>query len=391
MPTLNIGGVPVEFPKEPYECQITYMDKVIQALNHGKNALLESPTGTGKTLCLLCSSLAWQDVQKKQINVERISRKQTEISGNIAQQVNHQQPQSIFSSTKNAVHNAGAVVDKDPHVSLILYATRTHSQLKQVVNELRNTGYMPKMTVLGSRDQLCINDKFSKLKGSVKNHACNTLNANKGKMCEFKRNLDLVTDFSLTDAIELLDIEDTLKLGAERSLCPYFYTKKVASSSEIIFMPYNYLLDPTIRNTLGEIAWNNSIVIFDEAHNLEKVASDAASYSFNSVDLAACIKELQQILLKLKEIHEFKKYENDNESSKDGSKSSSTDLKSTEPPSLPKAASLLNGLFALERIIDDLPLQKSISGGEELSTTLPGQWLLETLSNIGVCDIKVSP
>jgi len=32
---------------------------VIDALNKGQNALLQSPTGTGKTMCLICATLAW--------------------------------------------------------------------------------------------------------------------------------------------------------------------------------------------------------------------------------------------------------------------------------------------------------------------------------------------
>ena len=56
----NIRGVPVEFPYPAYPCQEVYMEKVIQAAQQEQHALLESPTGTGKTLCLLCAALAWK-------------------------------------------------------------------------------------------------------------------------------------------------------------------------------------------------------------------------------------------------------------------------------------------------------------------------------------------
>lgn len=48
MPQLDVAGVQVEFPFTPYDVQVQYMEKVVRALQQGCNALLESPTGTGK-------------------------------------------------------------------------------------------------------------------------------------------------------------------------------------------------------------------------------------------------------------------------------------------------------------------------------------------------------
>lgn len=55
-----IAGCAVDFPHQPYGTQLSYMEKVIQTLEKSANALLEAPTGSGKTLSLLCSALSWQ-------------------------------------------------------------------------------------------------------------------------------------------------------------------------------------------------------------------------------------------------------------------------------------------------------------------------------------------
>ena len=48
MVQLEICGIPVEFPFQPYDSQLIYMEKVILSLTSKQNAILESPTGTGK-------------------------------------------------------------------------------------------------------------------------------------------------------------------------------------------------------------------------------------------------------------------------------------------------------------------------------------------------------
>ena len=47
--TVELRGVQVHFPFKPYACQEDYMGKVLDALHRSENALLESPTGTGKS------------------------------------------------------------------------------------------------------------------------------------------------------------------------------------------------------------------------------------------------------------------------------------------------------------------------------------------------------
>lgn len=56
----------------------------------------------------------------------------------------------------------------------IIYASRTHSQLTQVMGELKRTSFKHlKVAVIGSRDQLCIHPEISKESNSAdKIHLC---------------------------------------------------------------------------------------------------------------------------------------------------------------------------------------------------------------------------
>ena len=49
------------------------MSNTIKALSKREDALLESPTGSGKTMALLCASLAWQQTEAANLQVREPS------------------------------------------------------------------------------------------------------------------------------------------------------------------------------------------------------------------------------------------------------------------------------------------------------------------------------
>lgn len=54
--------------------------------------------------------------------------------------------------------------------------------------------------------------------------------------------------------------------------CPYYLSREIHKDVDILFAPYNYLIDRGNRKSL-KIDWNKCILIFDEAHNLVRKTS----------------------------------------------------------------------------------------------------------------------
>ncbi|XP_028850608.1 regulator of telomere elongation helicase 1 isoform X2 [Denticeps clupeoides] len=282
MPPLTLKGVKVDFPFTPYPCQQDYMNKVIECLQNRVNGILESPTGTGKTLCLLCATLGWRDNFKDTISARKIAQK---MGG-----------AELFPGQPLASWGTGAT-DGDAtayytDVPKIIYASRTHSQLTQVINELKNTSYRPKVCVLGSREQLCINSEVMRQESNhIKVHMCRAKVSTRS--CMFYNNVEeKSTDKDLVNAI--LDVEDLVKAGNKQRVCPYYLSRTLKQNADIIFMPYNYLLDPKSRRA-HNIELKGAIVIFDEAHNV--MCEESTSFDLTPYDLTSAMQAVDRLLL----------------------------------------------------------------------------------------------
>lgn len=59
------SDVNFHFPFEPYPVQCDFMEALYKALSESKVGIFESPTGTGKSLSILCGALAWLNECKK--------------------------------------------------------------------------------------------------------------------------------------------------------------------------------------------------------------------------------------------------------------------------------------------------------------------------------------
>lgn len=160
------------------------------------------------------------------------------------------------------------------------------------------------MAVLASRDFYCIKEAFSQYKGNILNIECNKAKLNKNfsnshEGCRYYTNLQ--KDFEklqIKNEEKTMDIEELKADGRAGGYCPFYFSQKNKNDADIAFMPYNYLLDSKI-NSVYRLQLENSVLIFDEAHNVESITEDASGFNMTMSDLVEADKELEALIKKI--------------------------------------------------------------------------------------------
>uniref|UniRef100_A0A4W4DS40 DNA 5'-3' helicase n=1 Tax=Electrophorus electricus TaxID=8005 RepID=A0A4W4DS40_ELEEL len=400
----TIGGVKIHFPCKAYPSQLAMMNSIIRGLNHRQHCLLESPTGSGKSLALLCSALAWQQpmtplrgerlpcclvspstddfclrvlgTNKKSISLWHSSASlslaegddplnRSTLSSRLSERLqasviteegahgdddfktNRKRIRSLAMDQK-PVHLMGCRVapsvrlllncwqvthfpsslpqspvpcslcpcgslgnglgagekakdeakegDGKKAVPKIFFGTRTHKQITQVARELKRTLYSTvPMTILSSRDHTCVHPEV--VAHGNRNERCKELlEAKNGLSCRFYHNVHRMREQSSLQRVHGLhqawDIEELVRLGTRLRSCAYYAARELMQEASIIFCPYNYLLDPLIRESM-DISLKGMVVVLDEAHNIEDCARESASFNLSKAQLQHARDEIE--------------------------------------------------------------------------------------------------
>lgn len=234
------------------------MSDIKKTLDVGGNCILEMPSGTGKTVSLLSLTVAYQ------------------------------------------MHY--------PEHRKIVYCSRTMSEIEKALIELQKLmdfrsaqlGYVEDFRGLGltSRKNLCLHPEVSQeRKGAVVDEKCRRLtngqlklklesdgvsqeqmiqNPDQLGLCSYHEKLN---DFDQHDLLPqgVFSFESLLEYCKKEGTCPYFTVRRMISFCNVIIYSYHYLLDPKIAERVSKELSRDSIIIFDEAHNIDNVCIESLS------------------------------------------------------------------------------------------------------------------
>lgn len=90
-----------------------------------------------------------------------------------------------------------------------------------------------------------------------RNYYLSTLLLSQGTSCSFYHGVNRIKSHDLLGQCGGLqgawDIEDLVRVGHKVKACPYFAARSLLNSADLVICPYNYLVDPIVRESVSSI------------------------------------------------------------------------------------------------------------------------------------------
>jgi DNA excision repair protein ERCC-2 len=293
-----IDDLEVVFPFETvYSEQLELMHNVKKALDAKGHAVIECPTGTGKTISLLAVIVAYQK--------------------------SHPDSTAKF-----------------------IYCTRTVPEMTKCVEELKllleaRQDLQPTMALcLSSRKNMCINPKVLESPLGVdaacrnitapwvrqrveldapfeeEEEDCAVMDSSNLSRCSFFE--DFMQGGTTSEASEVkktkmaanalnvppgvYTLEDMQELGKRLNWCPYFMARHCIELSDIVVYNFQYLLDPRVSKLVSASLTRDCIVVMDESHNVDDVCIESLSVNFSRASIDTCLDRLGSLSRRVEKV-----------------------------------------------------------------------------------------
>jgi DNA excision repair protein ERCC-2 len=126
------------------------------------------------------------------------------------------------------------------------------------------------------------------------------------ELCDWLENFELKKgDLKINSGVYNMD--DLRDYGKKHGYCPYFLSRHLIKTANLVVFNYLYVLDSVIDELNPEEIKKNSVVIFDEAHNIDDVCREAYTVEMNKKMMEMCNQNVEKLEKKIKETELYNK------------------------------------------------------------------------------------
>eukprot|EP00124_Ichthyophonus_hoferi_P004383 Ihof_evm1s474 gene=Ihof_evmTU1s474 len=99
-------------------------------------------------------------------------------------------------------------------------------------------------------------------------------------------------------------LDDMREYAKDQGMCPYFLARRMMAFANVVVYSYHYLLDPKIAELVSKDLTRESVVVFDEAHNIDNVCIESMSVDISRKTLEQGTRNLNTLSRQVQEIKE---------------------------------------------------------------------------------------